>query len=341
MTSTWSYRWACVSAVLLGCVHPASAQFFESVGSRAQGMGGAFVAVANDSSATWWNPAGLADGPFLDMALTRTTTEITEALPALRERIPAFALGTPPIGVSYYRLRITDIQPIDPTGPGSGNREERRAGVPVRSLEGRQLGVTIPQTLLTGVHVGTTLKWVSGTLRATEVPATDASSLTPSELLDLGEDLEGGDGENHFDLDVGILATAGAVRLGLSGRNLLESEFADGAFVLSRQVRVGAAFDAARLPGTPLTVAVDADIVSYAAGSGDRRVVAIGAEQWLLTRRLGLRGGARFNMVGAEDRAATVGVSVSPRSGFYIDGHFVRGDASGERGWGLATRVSF
>ena len=303
-------------------------------------MGGAFVAVANDSSATWWNPAGLADGPFLDFALARTTTEITEALPARRERVPAFALGTPPIGVSVYRLRITDIQPIDPTGPGSGNREERRAGVPVRSFAGSQLGVTIPQTLITGVHVGTTLKWVRGTLRRAEVPAIEASLLSPSELLDLGEELEGGDAENHFDLDVGVLATAGAVRLGLSGRNLLETEFVDGAFVLSRQVRFGAAFDAARLPGTPLVVAFDADIVSYAAGSGDRRVVAIGAEQWLLARRLGIRGGARFNTVGAEDRAATVGVSVSPRSGFYIDGHVVRGGAD-ERGWGVATRVSF
>jgi F plasmid transfer operon, TraF, protein len=304
-------------------------------------MGGAFVAVANDSSATWWNPAALADGPFLDLALARTTTEITEELPARRDRVRAFALGTPPIGVSYYRLRITDIQPIDPTGAGSGNRQDGGAGVPVRSLEGSQLGVSIPQTLLTGVHVGTTLKWVRGTLRATEATAADALSLGPSALLDVGEELEGGDRENHFDVDIGVLATAGAVRLGLSGRNLLESEFADGAFVLSRQLRFGAAFDAARLPGPPLTVAFDADIVSYAAGSGDRRVVAIGAEQWLLARRLGVRGGARFNTVGAEDRAATVGLSVSPRSGFFIDGHVVRGGALDERGWGVATRVSF
>ena len=341
MATTWSVSWAFALAVLLGIAHPASAQLFESAGSRAQGMGGAFVAVANDSSATWWNPAGLGDGPFLDFAITRTTTEVTEELPALRERVPAFALGTPPIGLSYYRLRITDIQPIDPTGPGSGNREDRRAGVPVRSLAGSQLGVTLPQTLVTGVHVGTTLKWVRGTLRVTEVPVADASSLSPSELLDLGEELEGGDGENHFDLDVGVLATAGPVRLGLSARNLLESEFAEGAFVLSRQVRVGAAFDAARLPGTPLTVAVDADIVSYAAGSGDRRVVAIGAEQWLLARRLGIRGGARFNTAGAEDRAATVGVSVALRAGFFVDGHVLRGGASDERGWGVASRVSF
>ena len=39
-------------------------------------MGGAFVAVANDSSATWWNPGALADGPFLDAAIGFATTEV-------------------------------------------------------------------------------------------------------------------------------------------------------------------------------------------------------------------------------------------------------------------------
>ncbi|HEX6160750.1 MAG TPA: conjugal transfer protein TraF [Thermoanaerobaculia bacterium] len=310
---------------------------FEAVGSRAQGMGGAFVAVANDSSATWWNPAGLGDGPFLDMALARTTTEITEGLPARRDRISSFALGTPPLGVSYYRLRITDIQPFDPTGAAGEDRQDRRAGVPVRSLEGSQFGFSVLQTLLDGVHAGTTLKYVRGTLRGSR----EDSLLPASELLDLGEDLEGGDAENHFDLDVGVLAVAGPVRLGLTGRNMLEPEFADGAFVLPRQVRVGAAFDAARLPATPLTIAVDFDVMSYAAASGDRRVLAVGGEQWLLARRLGLRAGARFNTVGAEERAATAGISVSPRSGLYLDGHVVRGGSADESGWGLAARVSF
>src|SRR5688572_15574551 len=65
-------RWACACALVLGGLpRPVAAQVFEAVGSRAQGMGGAFVAVANDSSATWWNPAGLADGPFLDTATAR------------------------------------------------------------------------------------------------------------------------------------------------------------------------------------------------------------------------------------------------------------------------------
>src|SRR5258705_3280193 len=59
-----------VSALLLaGVASVCSAQIVESVGNRALGMGGAFVAVATDSSATWWNPAGLATGPFADVAV--------------------------------------------------------------------------------------------------------------------------------------------------------------------------------------------------------------------------------------------------------------------------------
>ena len=40
------------------------------------------------------------------------------------------------------------------------------------------------------------------------------------------------------------------------------------------------------------------------------RVIAAGVEQWLGMRRIGVRGGGRFNMVGARERVATAGASV-------------------------------
>ena len=45
---------------------PASAQrTFDEVGIRALGMAGAFVGVADDATAVFWNPAGLATaGPI-------------------------------------------------------------------------------------------------------------------------------------------------------------------------------------------------------------------------------------------------------------------------------------
>ena len=50
---------------------PARAQIYETVGTRAQGMGGAFVAVADDATATWWNPAGLATGAYFSTVIER------------------------------------------------------------------------------------------------------------------------------------------------------------------------------------------------------------------------------------------------------------------------------
>jgi len=37
------------------------------VGARAVGMGGAFVAVADDATAPWWNPAGLVYLPYREV----------------------------------------------------------------------------------------------------------------------------------------------------------------------------------------------------------------------------------------------------------------------------------
>ena len=36
---------------------------YSGVGSRSMGLGGAYVAVANDVTAGFWNPAGLIDAP--------------------------------------------------------------------------------------------------------------------------------------------------------------------------------------------------------------------------------------------------------------------------------------
>ena len=123
-------------------------------------MGGAFVAVADDSSATWWNPAGLAAGPFFDVAVGGAATDIDGSLPARRERGLWFALTTPPFGFSYYRLNITDIGQIRTIGADEGGREDRRAAVPDWSLSASQFGATLVHTVVSGVHVGTTLKYV-------------------------------------------------------------------------------------------------------------------------------------------------------------------------------------
>jgi hypothetical protein len=86
----------------------------EILGVRAQGMGGAFVAVADDATAVYWNPAGLPTGDFFSMTAERTHVSLpddaTGASPALRSG-GVFA-GTPPLGVGYYRLGSTHVVPV-------------------------------------------------------------------------------------------------------------------------------------------------------------------------------------------------------------------------------------
>jgi hypothetical protein len=279
-------------------------------------MGGAFVGVANDSSATWWNPAGLADGPFVDIALGRSMAELSDAhedrAGSHDDKTSWFTLGTPPFGFSYYRLRITDIRPSNPTVEGGVGRQQEGDEVGEAELSASQLGVTLLHTLVPGVHAGGTVKWVRGSVND-------------------------GDTENSADLDLGVLTVTGPFRLGFTARNLWETEFAEGAFALTRQFRLGAAVSTAQL----LTIAVDADVSRYETATGERRAIAVGAEQWLWARRLGVRGGARFNTVGDEARVATAGASVALRSGLYVDGFLALGGSEDEEGWGIAARVSF
>lgn len=323
----------CVSVLV--CVLTAAeapAQTIETVGERAMGMGGAFVAVADDSSATWWNPGALAAGPFLDVGIGWARTEFHEGGEARGRTTPvAVSLSTPPFGASYYRFHITDIQPSEPiSGPTvapPGGREDGRVGV-VRSLWLHDAGVTLLTTVFTGVHVGTTLKFLRGRVERT--------------TGDLGSTAE-----SQFDADIGVLAVAGPWRIGGVVRNLRAAEFGgdvDGSGIrLPRQGRVGVAFDGAARRGSNAawTVSADVDVASYATVTGDRRVVAAGIERWLFGKRIGVRGGGRFNQVGHKERSATGGVSAAIRSALFVDAHAVAGGADDERGFGVAVRFSF
>src|SRR5215208_4759230 len=97
---------AAISVLLLAAsIGSAGAQTFDAAGSRAAGMGGAFVAVADDASAAYWNPAGFAAGSFFSLVLDRTTAGVDPAngdRPGTQSGM-LFAIGAPALGLSYYR----------------------------------------------------------------------------------------------------------------------------------------------------------------------------------------------------------------------------------------------
>ena len=296
---------------------PALAQTIEEVGTRAQGMGGAFVAVANDSTATWWNPAGTAAGPFVDVTVGvgRPTDGSSWGL----------ALTTPVIGASFYRLRSAGTQSPAPTAVPGGDRQEGRVELPQPSLGIAQFGATLTHSVLSRMHIGATIKAVRG--------------LPEAEIM-------GESGQTHADVDLGGLGIVGPVRIGVVARNLASPvviRTADRDIRLDRQVRVGVAFDGALRPvdrTLPLVVSVDTDVMSYDTIRGPRRTFAAGVERWFGARRIGLRAGVRFNQVGEQERSVSIGASYRLVTGVLAEG-FVTAGSHPERAWGLSVHAFF
>jgi hypothetical protein len=134
---------------LFGLAGPraATAQIFETVGIRAQGMSGAFVAVSDDATTTWWNPAGLASGGYFNAVL-----EVDRISDPAGTRARAFALNVPSLGLSYYRLGLNGMRTPTSTGSATASREDQ--GVL------NQFGATVGQSIGAHLIVASTVKLV-------------------------------------------------------------------------------------------------------------------------------------------------------------------------------------
>ena len=320
-------RGRCLVLLLLVALgaRPAQAQVFETVGTRALGMGGAFVAVADDATANYWNPAGLSEVFFSALVESQRMDTRVGADP-LRQaggrHLDTFAaIGTPSLGLAYYRSRSWSVG---------------RAGdvAQLSSVVTHHLGATFVQPLAPGVALATVLKVVRGTASVGV-----ADGVAPiEELVDVASALMGRT-TNRFDIDVGLLAGNGPVRLGLVARNLREPEFAasDEVIVtLARQFRAGVSIR----PTPSLVMALDADLTTTDTLAGPRRVIAVGLEQRF--GRLSVRAGGRVNREREDpELIGAVGLSLEIMSSLWLDGQATGGREDGDRGWGLTTRVGF
>ncbi len=328
--------------VLLAMAAPAQAQGFETVGIRALGMGGAFVGVADDASATFWNPAGLVTGPLFTLVAESGVGDYEGANVPVRPGVPAgttaafrqggtlVALGTWPLGATFYRLPTSTARVLTagPVPPPTGTAAS------LTRLTTTHVGVNVLQTLVPGLHVGATIKYVHGSAGAAGIaPA-------PADPLEAAGDLTTR-GNSRFDVDAGVIADMRRVRLGLTVRNLLEPEFdtpADIRLQLPRQVRAGLSVR----PTPTLTLSLDSDLTTVADPSGDRRSLAAGAEQRFWQERAAVRGGFRLSMAGDARPVVTTGGSISLRSGIFADGYVAVGlDQAAADAFGVGLRVSF
>ena len=333
----------CASALLVLSVaiaRPADAQTFESVGVRAQGLGGAFVAVADDATASWWNPAGLSSGPYLTAVIEkgRTTepTTPTAAGPAVRTTSGDVAVAFPALGLSYYRLRISEIAPRASTGGVSADRQDPLgSGSSVRTLAISQLGSTIGQSIGRHLVLGSTLKLLRAGTVTTVASGTDP--LGDADALDVSR-------QTKTDLDLGALVSAGHVRAGLTVKNLTQPTFGEGVdrLQLKRQARAGlAVLSVPHGMRQGLLAAVDADLTTANTPVGRVRHVAAGMEAWLSNGRFGVRAGASANTVDDRRPAVSGGVSVAVTRALHLTASKTLGRDDSISGWNSGISLAF
>ena len=295
----------------------AAAQTFETAGARALGMGGAFVGVADDVTAVWWNPAGLATGGFFSLAVERHAFEQRRPElfggPPPAERSTFFlAAGSLPLGLSYVRTRETWLT--------QGPADE----AVLRDLVTHQAGITVLQSLTDTIVVAGTAKYIRG------VAASGPPGVEPD-----------GEGSHAFDADLAVMVHAGALKAGLTLRNVTSPEFEalDGSRLeLPWLARAGVSY----LARPALTVALDVDLRAVQVGVDRRRSLALGAE-WRIagSTRFAVRSGARFDTIGEVNPLGTVGGSYAVRNGVWVDIWAAAGSERADRGWGLAGRFQY
>ena len=321
-----------LGAAMAGWASGAGAQTFDTVGTRAAGMGGAFVAVADDSSAAYWNPAGFAAGNLFTMVLDRRTVKVNPGSPegAGSGSGLLVSLGMPALGLSYYRLRSTILTPVADGRRAIAVDELRRD-----TLITHHSGATLVQSIAPGVAVGATLKLVRGVAWSTIVPDGDRDAL-------LGDATElNGKGSTKFDADIGVMATRRGLKVGLTVRNLSQPEFrtgvdGGGSLSLRRQARAGVAVT----PSDGWVVAADLDLTRNRDSLGDERSFAAGSER-RIGRKAFVRGGLRVNTAGPRNPAVAAGGSYAVAGSLLLDAQVTGGSHRAPRGWGVSARFVY
>ncbi len=279
-------------------------------------MAGAFVAVADDATAVYWNPAGVASGSFVsavvDFGRGETGPNPPQTTVTQKDTAAFVGFSATATGVAYYRFGTYGREKDEPAVTGLPSREEVRRSV--HALTTSTLGVSLVQSLTEHIVVGATPKFVRG-----------GSS-------------------NAFDVDAGVMVTASRIHVGLVARNLTTPSFdtADGqaATELGREVRVGGAWGSGWSGISRVIVAMDGDLMSRVTPSGDRRDVAAGVETWWLNQRLGVRGGVRRSTIGEARGAVSAGISAGVTAGMLLEAHVARGQPD-ERSWSIGARMAF
>jgi hypothetical protein len=259
-------------------------------------MGGAFTAVADDASAFFWNPAGLAFGPVFQGAFQWGDSRMDrggfeDSLAGANgdgdgslatDRASGFSIGMPFLGVAGTFGRST----------GSSREQDLSAS---QGLETFDLAVSLVRSLPPdNLVVAANVHYLRGTTHelVESVASLAPFDRSPSAFSDRIVATEGRTTTTAtFDL-AALYEPKRWLRMGVMASRLTEPKFTTPSgetITLSRHARAGVAF---RVPRQVL-LSFDVDLTRQGKDPDSWREVALGAEKRFLDEALSLRAGVR------------------------------------------------
>ena len=277
-------------------------------------MGGAFTAVSDDSTATWWNPAGLAGGAFVSAVTERASWRAPDQPPTggpgTRNGVTGFSIAYPALGLSYYRFRVSEVGQFQPIGAAEPVRQDQGlTGLLARSLAVSAFGMTVGQSV--GRHVV-----LASTVRLLRAGVAESTDVVSPGALDRAQDLKV-KAQNKVDLDLGLMLRFGPLSLGGALKHAGEPgiDVGSATVLLRRQGRAGVALTKGKLGVfDSLIAAADLDLTTNTTVFGDEQRLAVGGEVGVLRNRVLLRGGLSTNRKATDQRwQQSSGASVALR----------------------------
>ena len=277
------------------------------IGPRANAMGGAYTAVANDPYAIYWNPAGIASSDQFQALFTFTNLFAGINLDYFGLVIPSgdvgnFALNV--TAVNYGSIGVTTEQQPDGTGE-------------TFSPASYEFGLSYARNITQDFAVGATAKIVTENIyhsNATGI-AFDIGTLftTPfygvkfaSSITNFGTKMQmsGSDLLIRYDVD--------ASRAG--SNNTVDANIAADQFDMPLRLQIGIARDFLFLDNQRLTLAVDGVVPN-----DNNESVNVGGELALFDNVVFLRGGYKSLFLKNSQEGLTLGVGLKYQRAGYID----------------------